>query len=843
MELEQHPKIGDLLLALIQEVLPSGTHKEMITKYHSYCSRILSSNLSPAYNYSIESTTSKMNRKLQGLKSPDKMQKVERLHLCLQKLSMKKGPFTKLNSVLRMIYSISEGPMTKNTGSGTLFSISNIKKRQERKYLAKQEENARIQRRSTLARTTVPRDSTASTFMTRRTKVDSNEIKLQKSIVRELLFIFQGVDSRFFIYEQRKGQFYIDPNLELFACKKRMIIKLCQLGWLYNKVQAFLKLQTNTIKGLIFQSLCYSVKEELNEYFRLIAILENLRDSEEGYKLNLKRLYLWTLQPFERLKWIAILTDSCKTLKGGQLLSALYSYSSHGSLQIKELANRILKKTLAPFMNFMKMWVYSGELIDPMGEFFIEQSTETLNQDQFWNRKYKIRKDMIPSFMTVELAKIILVAGKTKTFMRKFCGDGEWRLRASFITVENLISFEYMEGSKFKAFQNWAQNIKQESDLALRRTVVEKFQFMDHFKMIKNYLLLGQGDFMNTLMENLQTELSQTASKIFKHNIALIIESTKTSTSAQNQDKEFLDRVGVKLLDPEPGAIGWDIFSLDYRLDSPLTTIFNREIMLKYLTIFNFLWRVKRLEYWLNNIWILHKKNCQLGITPDILSSVNICNLIRHQMLHFVKTFFSYLMLEVIETEWNHFVSSIEKVESLDEIIQRHEKFVENVLEKSMLSDHRDSLKREIMKLLHHIGSFKHTQDVIFVNLQEQQQKAQDIEKRTYSFEDDSDEEDMLTAQKLDLEEMKKNYRDVFAKTNKLINDIWTAFILGFERFLDMLSKKQNMKMLSFKLDFNEYYKYNRMGGTGVQNYENFMEGRGGGGFGGMAGGGAMDME
>ena len=32
--------------------------------------------------------------------------------------------------------------------------------------------------------------------------------------------------------------------------------------------------------GLINQSLCIAIKEELNEYYRLIAILENLRGND-----------------------------------------------------------------------------------------------------------------------------------------------------------------------------------------------------------------------------------------------------------------------------------------------------------------------------------------------------------------------------------------------------------------------------------------------------------------------------------------------------------------------------------------------------------------------------------
>ena len=62
--------------------------------------------------------------------------------------------------------------------------------------------------------------------------------------------------------------------------------------------------------------------------------------------------------------------------------------------------------------------------------------------------------------MKTELARIILVAGKTKTYLRKFCGKGDWKLDVEFINVENIISFKYTEGSKYKAFENWVMAVK-----------------------------------------------------------------------------------------------------------------------------------------------------------------------------------------------------------------------------------------------------------------------------------------------------------------------------------------------------------------------------------------------
>ena len=77
--------------------------------------------------------------------------------------------------------------------------------------------------------------------------------------------------------------------------------------------------------------------------------------------------------------------------------------------------------------------------------------------------------------------------------------------------------------------------------------------------------------------------------------------------------------------------------------------------MSKYHRLFNHFFKVKRLEYLLNEVWMLHKKSFQMHTELRIAKAIKGFNLIRHEMHHFIKTFFSYLMHEVVEVEWNNF--------------------------------------------------------------------------------------------------------------------------------------------------------------------------------------------
>jgi gamma-tubulin complex component 3 len=83
---------------------------------------------------------------------------------------------------------------------------------------------------------------------------------------------------------------------------------------------------------------------------------------------------------------------------------------------------------------------------------------------------------------------------------------------------------------------------------------------------MRKYLLLGQGDLIRYLLELLDEDLSRPATQLYPHNLAGILETAIRATNAQYEDPDILERLDVRLLDIQPGDIGWDVFSLDYKV-------------------------------------------------------------------------------------------------------------------------------------------------------------------------------------------------------------------------------------------------------------------------------------
>ena len=67
-----------------------------------------------------------------------------------------------------------------------------------------------------------------------------------------------------------------------------------------------------------------------------------------------------------------------------------------------------------------------------------------------------------------------------------------------------------------------------------------KYNFENHCLYLKKYLLMGQGDLMEYLMDLLADELDKPASKTFKHTLRQYLDTAIRSSNAQFHPQEFV---------------------------------------------------------------------------------------------------------------------------------------------------------------------------------------------------------------------------------------------------------------------------------------------------------------
>lgn len=376
--------------------------------------------------------------------------------------------------------------------------------------------------------------------------------------------------------------------------------------------------------------------------------------------------------------------------KGGQLISLIHSFSSsHGDPFVCAFAEKLLAHVTRPFYDMLRLWIYDGELSDPYKEFFVAESNLRANIDprrtatSVWEDKYKLDDDMVPSIITQDFAKKVFLIGKSLNFIRYGCGDSGW------------VEAYSKEASKELRYGDTA-TLEASIDEAYKATMArliflmdDKFKLFDHLRALKKYLLLGQGDFIALLMESLASNLDRPANSQYRHTLTAQLEHAIRSSNAQYDSPDVLRRLDARMLELSHGEIGWDCFTLEYKIDAPVDVVITPWGSTQYLKVFNFLWRVKRVEFALSSTW----RRCMTG-ARGVLGSVDDkvgsdwkrARCVIAEMIHFVNQLQYYILFEVIESSWDQLQAEVSKPGcTLDDLIEAHTKYLNSITHKGLL--------------------------------------------------------------------------------------------------------------------------------------------------------------
>ncbi|XP_077872477.1 gamma-tubulin complex component 3 isoform X2 [Ictidomys tridecemlineatus] len=404
----------------------------------------------------------------------------------------------------------------------------------------------------------------------------------EAALVRDILYVFQGIDGKNIKMSNTENCYKVEGKANLSKSLRDTAVRLAELGWLHNKIRKYTDQRSlDRSFGLVGQSFCAALHQELKEYYRLLSVLHSQLQLEDDQGVNLglessltlRRLLVWTYDPKIRLKTLAALVDHCQGRKGGELASAVHAYTRTGDPYMRSLVQHILSLVSHPVLSFLYRWIYDGELEDTYHEFFVA-SDPTVKTDRLWHDKYTLRKSMIPSFMTMDQSRKVLLIGKSINFLHQVCHDQTPTTKMIAVTksAEPPQDAADLFTDLENAFQGKIDAAYFETSKYLLDVLNKKYSLLDHMQAMRRYLLLGQGDFIRHLMDLLKPELVRPATTLYQHNLTGILETAVRATNAQFDSPEILRRLDVRLLEVSPGDTGWDVFSLDYHVDGPIAT-------------------------------------------------------------------------------------------------------------------------------------------------------------------------------------------------------------------------------------------------------------------------------
>lgn len=578
----------------------------------------------------------------------------------------------------------------------------------------------------------------------------------EDELLQDVIFLMQGINGRHVRFQE---EFQYDNGGDSEAASpakvvrvvfnegeagyinaptKRIVHRLAELGQLYKRVSEFSQQRSTTpASGLIMQSLCHFISNELSGFYRLVASLEaqmNARSKSIGETgdsagaqtgadteaattyVTLKRLSLWTEEMTLRFRLMSTIIESCQDAHGGSLVSLIHSYTFNGDPFIRRFTSGLLDEVSKPFFHSLSLWIYEGELQDPFREFFVELNDDPRKASQsranssgaegdlpsfsdldgdaasLWQNKFVFRKEMLPSFLQESFGRKIFSTGKSLNFIRQSCGDGDW------VATRHTISGPSAE-LRYTDLTGLESTIERAFTSASKRLLdifLDEFRLLEHLRALKDYLMLARGDFVDLLMASLGPSLNRPANSLFRHNLTASLETAIRGSNAQHDDAEILRRLDARILEFSTGDTGWDTFTLEYKVDSPVNTVLDNQAMIGYQTIFTHLWKIKRVELALNSSWLrLHETGTSLcrikrgtgnAMLSDLRRESQRTMLMLSEMIHFIRQMQGFAQLEVIEYSWNDLLTFFSRRQGdLDELIESHRAYLNALIGKVLL--------------------------------------------------------------------------------------------------------------------------------------------------------------
>lgn len=647
---------------------------------------------------------------------------------------------------------------------------------------------------------------------------ESRQIAAEIELLRELLFAFQGLNGKILVQDpENDGRYKISPNYPIGICERQMVLRLTNIGWLFNKVNKYCELTIkNETLGYVCQSFASALHEEVQRYYRLVTVIEQeLHSYATNYNnlkcgLTLLGLQVYIYDSLYLLKILANLIENCRNKRGGALIKEVHKYNQHGDHIVRSCMTRILRQVVLPIRQMLSQWIFHGEIDDPYKEFFISSSRSCLElQNTLWHEKYQLNKAMFPGFIDLEQGKKILSTGKAVNLLKHVfedtsCVAGYDVLRKTFESTEiELLFNDNSRNGQEGEFQRLLTRAYHETSQKALKLLYENYRFMDHLKGLRKFMLLGQGDFIRHLMDLLVHELDKPAQSLKLLNLKSLLNSAIRATNAQFLDEDVIERVDVRFADSLQET-GWDIFMLDYQTNGPIKTILNAQIMENYGALFKYLWRSKRIEYVLVSLWKQQVKRAgDTKVLPKLYPVFHTMHTLQSEMMHFIQQMQYYIEFEVMECSWDELIQKMSKASDIDQLIEAQESFLSTVVSRSMLDVESQNLSEQLRAIYEVIIQFQSVQDTLF--------KAVDAEYEARRLFDSNRRMTQGNIEKVANDEIeRRKYFDYqFISDYKLkIQLLGKTYENMVQKFLLLLAVHQDadLRFLSFRLDFNEHY-------------------------------------
>lgn len=618
-------------------------------------------------------------------------------------------------------------------------------------------------------------------------------------LAKDLLLIFQGVSGRILSlssdFKPKEFVDMFDAN-DIFFAKR-----LSQLGHYFKAIRDYsATAMNNDLRGFVYQSFGSALDEEIHNFYKMITTIEaNYQSvSFEESDFSLLKLNQWSYEALIRFEGLNTLIQKCRSKKGGAIINVIFDFLHNGDPIVYDCVRKILLKVVKPIRSILNHWIFYGELRDEFKEFFIcYNENGQAAHNELWQDKYIINSTMLPGFISKEQANKILLTGKAISMLREVNPSkvaiiipAYNQLKHSFENSNLVTLFERKSHDNEQDFAALLEEVYKQISMTALNILNAKYTLREHFTAYKRYLLFELGDFISYHLELLTPILGRPSNKIKPYTLSQTLDNVIRRTSAQHDSLEVLSRLDMHLDQHSSKDIdGWSTFSIRYRIDGPISTIFNEPCQQAYLSISRVFWKIKRVEYLINKSWFDTRAVLRLhpvyavrfkGIVNSFYNDL-------HQMSSFINAmqcYYNYL----IESKWAVLKSELDHPRNLNKLIKVHQVLLQNISKKVFFNNSTTLLK----------------QNEVIIDL------CFECIKKLNTFIDQSDDSFIgkFTSE---------SWNDGRAEFEKDIDNNYHFWLLNFNKmfnkevitWLELLvnTEEEDLRELCFNIDFNKFYK------------------------------------
>lgn len=535
-----------------------------------------------------------------------------------------------------------------------------------------------------------------------------------KDLTRDMVNVLYGFESHFVKkgLDGRSWKFTPVAYKILSNKQKKIVTILVRTSSLYCQVKEFYEKHRNN-KTEIRKTFISAIHRALRNYYQTIAYFPIHDEKDLMY-------ILYSMDMHEKqFKFLIPLIALCYEEKGCKLISIIYSHMQRNKICTQYFYINVFDKVCVPLGHMLKIWLLEGKIFDTHEEFFVGFC---INNDNIWNR-YFVRKTMVPRFISKKMTKKILRIGKYKNFLRQICGDngdlpGDILLRNLFTPTKLSKMFNK---KNIKEFYITLDKLYRYASTTMLYIVSRKYDLFKHIYALKNYILMGNGEFSTKWLYPLYSRDRGINHLVLQR----ALEDIKYVMVDRRYEEDVFNRLHVsRIVLDFSGKKTWDLYTLSYEIDGPLGFIFNH-CMPTYRGIGGIIWNTKNMEYILYNMWREQMFFVQkIPVAKYFHSITRQVGVVLTAMIHFINQMLFYFMCEVLDHYWVRMIERINKAQSIDEIFAAHAAFLRSVAKDFFLDSDYEDIMLELIKIYELQKEFENYFKIIYQILGEAHKRS-----------------------------------------------------------------------------------------------------------------------